>query len=281
MKYFVKFLYFFIYSNLFIAICAVLMVNQTFRFLLQTSIHWKFAGFIFFSTLCSYSFHWYLTTDSLLPSYRIQWLKKYRYIHVVLFFTGMAGALFFFQYLLPHWHWLLLSALITFLYSAPKVPHKYFRALRKVANGKTLFLAFVWTYVTTILPVIIDDKPWNTEYILFTISRFSLIYAICLLFDYRDREDDKVAGVVSIITSMKEKNITLLFSFAILMAIVSTAWMIQFSVSTRSVCILLIPVVLTALLYNKARRDFNDFFYYFVLDGLMALSAALMLIPGI
>mgnify|MGYP000433305740 CR=1 FL=1 len=272
---------FFIYSNLFIAACAILMVDQTSRLLLHEETDYYLAGFILFSTICSYSFHWYLTSGSLIPSPRIEWLKKNKIVHAFLFFIGLAGAGYFFYYLLSFWFWLLIAAIATFLYSAPKIPHPWFRALRKVAIGKTIFLAFIWMYVTTILPVIVSGHEWNGGFILFAISRFFLIYAIAILFDYRDRQDDKAAGVKSLITYLSEKSITRLFFFSIIVLTGTTLFMLCYDYSLLSAAILLIPGLITAALYNYARRNFRDMFYYFVLDGLLAFSALLMLIPGI
>jgi len=273
--------FFFVYSNLFIAGCAVAMVEQTYRLMLDRPVNIHFLFFVLFSTLCSYSFHWYLTANSVLPSPRIRWIEKNRYIHVAFFITGLTGAGIFFFFLLPHWHWLLLSALVTFLYSAPKIPHPFFRALRKIALGKTIFLALVWMNVTTLLPLLIAGEPWRTDFTLFTMGRFFLIYAICILFDYRDRQDDKTAGIRSLITYLDERGILYLFSFSLLVFAVTTACLYLYDYPVAIIIILLIPGIITAGLYNYARRNFSDLLYYFILDGLMAFSALIMLIPRI
>ncbi|NOT50157.1 MAG: UbiA family prenyltransferase [Chitinophagaceae bacterium] len=275
---FKRLLQFYVYSNLFIAACAVLMVYQAGWLLLGEDPPCFLTGFVLFSTICSYSFHWYLSSGSVIPSERIQWLKKYRFIHIILFITGLVGVGFFFYHLREYWFWLLLSAFATFLYSAPKIPHPLFRLLRKVAIGKTIFLAFVWMYVTSVLPVMVTNAAWNTGFTLFAISRFFLIYAICILFDYRDRQDDKAAGVRSLITYLGEKSITGLFYFSILVFFASTLLLLNYNYRLLPVILLLIPGVITAALYDYARKNFGDMFYYFVLDGLMAFSALLMLV---
>lgn len=271
----------FVYSNLFIAGCALLMVNQTSHFLLHAKPDIHLLAFVFFATICSYSFHWYLTSSSVIPSPRIDWLKKFRVIHVVLFFIGLCGAAYFFYHLIKYWPWLMIAAVATFLYSAPKIPLQLFRILRKVAIGKTIFLAFVWMYVTSVLPVVVSGQKWNGGFILYAISRFFFIYAICILFDYRDRADDKSVGVRSLITYLSETGITLLFSFSILVFVATTLCLLFYDYDHLSLIMLLIPGIITALLYNYARRNFGDMFYYFYLDGLMALSALIMLIPGL
>jgi 4-hydroxybenzoate polyprenyltransferase len=269
---------FFVYSNLFIAACAVLMVNQSYQLLIHTTPDLYFLAFVFFSTICSYSFHWYLSYSALLTTSRAKWLQRNQKLHIIFFIAGFSGSAVFFFYLITYWPWLLLGAVITFLYSAPKIPNRYFRILRKVAIGKTIFLAFVWMYVTSILPIVISGQAWRPDFYLFIISRFSLIYAICILFDYRDREDDKSKGIRSLITYLSEKGIRNLFVLSLVLFFVASLGMLFYQYSLLTVFLLLIPGIIVAALYNYARKNFSDMFYYFVLDGLMALSAMLTLL---
>ena len=122
------------------------MVWQTNHLLLNDYSNNYFLFFVFFSTITSYSFHWYLTTESAIPSPRIEWGERNKTLHLVLFIIGIIGTGIF------------------FLYTAPKIPHPLFRSLRKIAVGKTLFLAMVWMFVTTILPIEIAEQPWKTEF---------------------------------------------------------------------------------------------------------------------
>src|SRR5258705_13772696 len=217
---------FFVYSNIFIATCAILMVGQADQLLLHTQPDPYLLGFVFFSTICSYSFHWYLSSDSAAGSSRSLWQQRNHYIHVILFFAGLAGAVIFFIILSKHWFWLMLSAVPTFLYTAPKIPHPYFRVLRKIALGKTIFLAMVWMYVTTILPVMVAYDGWRGDITLFVVSRFFLIYAICILFDRRDRKEDKVKGIRSLITYLNERGIKTLFVMSLMIFAAATVGLV-------------------------------------------------------
>lgn len=257
------------------------MVYQTYQFVIRQAPDNNLLYFVFFATITSYSFHWYLTSHSEIPSERIGWTNTHRYIHIILFIIGVAGSVFFFIALYTHWFWLCLSAIITFLYSAPKIPNKHFRALRKIAIGKTIFLAFVWMYATTILPIIIAGINWTADIILFIIGRFFLVYAICILFDYRDRKDDKAAGIRSMITYFSEKGVNALFATSLLIYMAASLLLFNYNYSIKSIFFLLIPGAITAFLYNYAKRNLNDFFFYFILDGLMMFSALLMIIFGI
>ncbi|HEY4205649.1 MAG TPA: hypothetical protein VGM31_02510 [Puia sp.] len=269
---------FFIFSSLYIALCAVLMVWQTGELLLGSPPSERLVGFVFFSTICSYNFHWYLTPYSVNPSRRASWTQRHKVVHFILYLVGLVGSAVYFFYLLPHIIALCFGAFVTFLYSAPKVPHPFFRRLRDVAVGKTIYLAFVWMYVTTVLPLVVAGATWSGGAILLVLSRFFLIYAICILFDYRDREDDKKDAIRNLITMLTEKGIDRLF-FASLTAFgISTLGLAFFHFPGFYILLLLTPGIITALLFNRAKRDFSDYLYYVVLDGLMMFSGLLMLI---
>ena len=49
--------------------------------------------------------------------------------------------------------------------------------------------------------------------ILFVISRFFFVYAICIMFDFRDRADDKATGIRSMVTAFSEKGVDGLFFY--------------------------------------------------------------------
>ena len=76
---------------------------------------------------------------------------------------------------------------------------------------------------------------------LFAASRFFLIYGICIVFDYRDREDDKDEGIRSMINYFDEKGVNRLFSFSMIAFVVFTLGLLFTGVSLGAVIVLLIP----------------------------------------
>ncbi|HRN56736.1 MAG TPA: hypothetical protein PLL71_09805 [Agriterribacter sp.] len=269
---------FFINTNLYISFCAVLMVGQTNQLFLLSHHNTVFYLFVFFATLCSYNFHWYLTPLVPSASPRMAWNHRYRTLLFCMYSISLLLSLYFAWQLSDYWLPISIGVFATFLYSAPKIPHKYFSLLSKVAIGKTLFLTFVWMYVTTALPVMVADAEWTTGHTLFCISRFCLIYAICILFDYRDREPDRAQGVKSMITWMSEKNILLLFLVSLGLYAISTMALYGPAFSVFTIILLLIPGGIVLGLYHYAGKHFSDFLYYFVLDGLMMFSSLLTLL---
>ena len=281
MNLFRKLFDFFLFSSLYISICALVMIHQTDHLLIDAAPSYDLSAFVFFSTMCSYNFHWWLTPYSTQYSSRIQWANEHKGWHLILYLVGLLGSAFFFYMLREHWLALSFAAFITFLYSAPKLPQTIFKELKKVAIGKTLYLAIVWTYVTTILPLIVADASIDGKAILFIISRFGLIYSICILFDYRDREDDKKNAIRSMITYFNEVGINRIFWLSLAISALATITFHFRSFSWPIAFCLMTPILLTAALYSYSKKNFSDHFYYFVLDGLMMLSGLIMMIFGI
>lgn len=268
----------FVFSSLYIAICAVVMIWQTSRLLLATAPSGRLLGFVFFSTICSYNFHWWLTPKSASASHRVNWTNRHKLLHFILYLVGAVGSGVYFLYLWRYIPALLFGVLLTFLYSAPKLPQKMFRQLQHIAVGKTIFLAAVWTYVTAVLPVVISDSPWHPSFFWWVASRFFLIYAICIIFDYRDRDDDKAHGIRSLITLFDERGIDRLFTLTISLFFLTSIALSVFHFPAFYILLLLVPGLLTAALYRTAKRNFSDDLYYIVLDGLMMFSGLLMLV---
>ncbi|MBE7171575.1 MAG: UbiA family prenyltransferase [Williamsia sp.] len=268
-----KLFHFFIFSSLYIAGCAVLMVYQTDRLLHLRYDYLPCYLFVFFSTICSYNFHWYFTPDTPAEEIRIRWTQRHKGLHVVFYIVGLIGAGVYAWHFIGHWFWLGVAVVLTFLYSAPKIPFYPFTLLRKIAVGKTIFLAAVWTYVTAFLPAIFSNRPWTLAATLFCLNRFFFIYAICIVFDYRDRISDKQEGIRSMITLFSEKGIDRLFWISMGLFAVTTLALYYTGFSLPVLTALLVPGIILAFLYNYTKHKTSDYLYYFVLDGLMMASA--------
>lgn len=263
---------FIIFSSVYVACCAILMIWQTNTLLHITEVSKPYYFFVFCATICSYNFHWYLTPADYSTSERILWGARYKALQLVLCGLGALGAAWGFWQLREHWWPLSGAAVLTFLYSAPKVPHPAFVWLRKIAIGKTVFLTAVWIYVTTVLPILIEKQAFSSTMIFLTLHRFFLVYAICMLFDYRDLESDKKEGIRSLITYLDGPGLKKLYIASLILAATFAlalfpvdGWLLTF--------VLLTPVIVTILLTRYAIRNRSDHFYYFVLDGMVMLSA--------
>jgi 4-hydroxybenzoate polyprenyltransferase len=248
---------FFIFSSLFIALCAVLMVYQT-CILFSLPFSFSLAGFVFSGSVCSYNFHWYLTPPKVeQPTEKQAWNISNKKIHFVLFVVGLIGSAVFTFLLLDHWFWLGITAFVTFLYSAPKISHPFFAFLRRIAIGKTIFLAFAWMHVTTLLPMVMNLKTLSSHHVWFVVNRFFYIYAICILFDYRDVEEDKGTGIKSLITYLNEKGIDNLFWGSIVIVVITLGLMVNYFLLTQIVALLVPVIILSLPLLSIKKKHFG------------------------
>ncbi len=272
-----KFFDFVIFSNIFIALCAVAMAGYSTHVFSLGFPPAHFGGFLFFSTLASYSIHWYLTDETTeMTASRTPWLSKNKGLHASFFVISSIGCAFFLAKELGYIKWILPAIFLTLLYTAPKFPFRPFTALKKFILGKTILLALMWAYVTSALPFFIMKQPWNAVHTLFFINRFALIFPICILFDLRDKDYDKLTGVKSLVTLLPPQKIKMVFNIFIIINIITALALGYFSdLSIVDNFILLIPIILTFSLYNRAIKTKNDYLFYFILDGLMALSPIL------
>ncbi|SHE60428.1 UbiA prenyltransferase family protein [Cnuella takakiae] len=251
------------------------MVWQT-CYLFHLPINSSLLGFTFFGTLCSYNFHWYFTPAAFGGSNKTAWSGRNKPVHATLFLIALVGALYCTWLLRAHWGWLLLTAFVTFLYSAPKVPHNWALHLQKIAVGKTIFLAFAWAHVTALLPLLVYNADQSDKAVFFVVNRFFLIYAICILFDYRDRESDRKEGIRSLLTWLEHEGILILFWTIMVAFGLSGILLYGQGMPLVSVVALSIPGLIVAGLQPYSMRHSGDYHYYFVLDGLMAFSVPLV-----
>src|ERR1700761_3543153 len=86
-----------LFSSLFISGCAVSMVYQTVRLLHLGGVPDDLFAFVFWATMSSYNFHWYLTPGAYSSSERIGWSARHKRLELGLFlFSGLFAAYYLF-----------------------------------------------------------------------------------------------------------------------------------------------------------------------------------------
>jgi hypothetical protein len=271
---------FFLFTSLFIALCAVAMAFQT-AYLFRLPHQFVFYGFVFCGTMCSYNTHWGFTPKHFQNPISRNGLAQIPIaLHIVLAIAAFIGAIVFFLLMWPHWFWLAGAGLLSALYTAPKLPLPFAPLMQKVAFGKTIFLTLAWTYITATLPLLLTNTPIETPQILFVVNRFYLIYSICIIFDLRDRENDRKEGIKSIITSESLPAIDRIY-WGSLLVYFATALALGLYFPITVVLAFLVPGLILAFGYTWFKKQQADYVYNFILDGLMVFSLPLLLLFGI
>jgi 4-hydroxybenzoate polyprenyltransferase len=253
------------------------MVYQT-VLLFQLEVPRSFFAFVFTGTFCAYNFHWLLTSlDHQHLSTKAAWSIAHRKLHLAAFLAGGLACLYFFWQLRDKTALIFIAGTLTFLYSAPKIPIPPFTWLKKIAVAKTVYLALSWTFVTSLMPLLFKHSQLTNLEIQYGVERFFYIYAICILFDFRDREADRRDGVRSMITDLNDQGINFLFYASVTVASALSCFYYP-HFSFLGLLAMILPTLVLILLYPSSKKNFSDFRYYFILDGLMMASTPLLVL---
>jgi hypothetical protein len=199
-----RFFYSFVFGNFFIAICAMAMVFSTF---LMNGLPVKitlFTVFLTTSTFLLYNFHRmsfklnYASRREMIDSLRSIALHPAEFIFyilgfILLFFCLASLPARIFPILLP-------LAILSLLYSIPLITYRKKKArLLEIFLIKTPVLALVWGVSTTIIPLIEQNISLSSSFVLLQVfSRSLFIFALCIPFEIRDMEKDKINNVKTI-----------------------------------------------------------------------------------
>ncbi len=267
-----------VFGNFYIAGAAVVMcyyTDLTFNRFVQPDIFW----FVFFSTMSSYSLHWFLTpTVSGETGDRIRWTLRHKALLGALFLFSLPLTAYYFYLLKEYAFWIALPAVVTFLYTAPKIPFAPFIWLRRFVVGKTLYLAIVWTYITVVLPLRLSGGGWSESAALFFVNRFFLILPVCMLFDYRDKTEDRKSGIKNIVAYINDRQLEALYVVMLILFFTASLRLYFLRLNIIELFILILPQLILSLIFAKSKIYKLDYWFYILLDGTMAFSGVLCLI---
>jgi hypothetical protein len=246
-------------------------------FLFDLKIDSVYFLFVFFATLSSYSLHWYFTeikSDKYIDS-KDQFRNHYTIHHRKLLFSQFLIAsvtCIYLLYLQKEMIAFAIPAIIaTFIYSAPKFPIRALKNLEGKALAKTFYLAAVWIYVTSVIPFLLSNTKWTSEIIIFQLANFTFLYVICLLFDYRDQHKDQIKFIL-IDTNLYFNKI--IYTLTCIFGLFIIA-MIYLKGSIGIMIGLMASFIFMLVTLKKSTQTKSDYWFYFVLDGLMALPSLL------
>lgn len=272
----VSLLEFVLFSNGFIALCAVVM-SQTTALLFHRVLPTFWLPFIFVATLSSYALHWNLTPLTADLAERNQWHRRHKPLLRVICLGSASVGLVLLTQLLPYLPYFIPIIVATLLYTAPKLDYRPFRLLRRVAILKTAYLALVWTLVTVILPLLITAPDWNTDLTVWVLNRFLFIYSICFWFDYRDRDEDRKARWLTLVSRMDLRRATRVFYAILSCFTLSEVLLLERGMRVGQVASVGIPMFILAVSIHYIPVWRSDYWYYLYLDGLLMLSGLLLL----
>ena len=263
-----RLLHFILTHSIFVSCCAVALCYETFL-LLQIEVSFPILCFVFFSTICSYNFYW-LMCKFYYNANTNNFLKN-NLTYISLFCLGAISALCFFINstlgLIP----VLISLVLTIMYSMPLLPFQFAIKLRQIGFAKTILLAFTWALVTVMLPVANSTIPNIPTLILF-FNRFLFMLFLCIIFDRRDASLDKINNVQSLVSKMDLAKLKNIYYVLLFLYFLTSCLFIYTSHSLIHLLQSVFMVIVLVAAFRKSLQPQSYFFYYFYVDGLMLVS---------
>ena len=195
---------FFVFRNVWIAVCAVSMLEETRWFFGEHVYIDALSVFIFFATFFEYNLHSFGGKLNPLQPWSIAKYLAVSNIKPILrtcVIIGFLGALVSFFFLSKNvMITTILLAMFTISYTVPLIKKREkFVRLREITYLKIFTVAFVWSFLTVIVPMLDFTNPISvTEAIIIFLRRFLFIYAITIPFEIRDMERERLYGNISL-----------------------------------------------------------------------------------
>ena len=159
-----------------------------------------------------------------------------------------------------------------------------FIRMREITYLKVFTVAFGWTFITVVIPLLpVLGSISGKELAIIILRRFLFIYAITIPFEIRDMERERRFGNISLpmiygIRKMKAVGIIMLVLFCILSAVQEKYFL--FDVASRKPIFfpLLASAATAAFLIVFASDKKTNWYYKFWTDGTMILQFLLLLL---
>lgn len=267
-----KWLHFILSHSIFIAVCALALTFQT-ALLLQINIDLFVYGFIFFATLCSYNFYWILSKLSFATKRNIPAILKKQATGCLMLFISSVGLLYCLLQSAVPFHFVATAFLLTVLYAVPLLPFSFLKFTRKAGVLKTILLAFTWAYVTVIIPLQKDYGLLNGADLFILSRRFLFMLMLCIIFDNRDKDLDKIRGLRSLATDLRASTLRLLIYIIFILLFSSNFLFRNYGITLSQSIALQVSTLALLAVYFYSNKKQGYLFYYFFVDGMMLFSA--------
>jgi 4-hydroxybenzoate polyprenyltransferase len=284
-KYLRQALDFLLYSNIFIALCAVSQGLVTY-WLVEAKPDTCVLGLLFCSTLALYNFSILLSKPEkpeISRFQRVRWIFSHYRLMITLTIISSIAIIPLSFFLNTSSNILLIGlGLISIAYNLPivSIDDKQF-SLRNIPGVKLFIIAMVWAASCVLLPIFeIAGNNYSTitlnETILLFLKRLFFIAAIAVQFDVRDIFQDKSNRLKTIPVIFGEKN-----SLLICQVLLASYLLLLFNFTKKidgNFFALSLTILLSGWLIFKSKWKKNEYYYFLLLDGTMILQLIMLLI---
>jgi 4-hydroxybenzoate polyprenyltransferase len=288
---------FLIYSNIFIALCALALSTETFVLLKVDISYYWYPLLLFFCTLFTYSLHYYSKLKKNKNDTRSLWGHRHKPVlisAVIISAIAIAAiSIWKVNYLLGLQNgsfnyfnlFLFISVPLLSLAYTHSIKPGNKKAIRNIGWLKMFFLSFIWTFTTTLLPILLFPSCLPVEISLLRVlsllfHRFCFIASLSILFNIYDYEEDKAEGITTIAVTMGTQKILQLGArFTLLFNLISAVWLaLTFRLYNPLYWLaLLAPVLLLYLSFIYFKNTTDKAAFALRYDGMMIVKSLLLI----
>ncbi|RYF96873.1 MAG: hypothetical protein EOO00_01605 [Chitinophagaceae bacterium] len=277
---------FLLFSNVFIALCAVAQCLVTYH-LLQAQPDKYVLAFTFFATLGLYNFSMLLAkpkNPQNSPYVRVRWIfSHHRLIISITLISILCVIPLGLWYLSIESQFLMVfTGLLAVGYNVPFLTlNQQQIGLRNIPGIKLFLIALVWSVSCVLLPIVELEKSHDIHIssaatLLLVAKRFLFIAAITVPFDIRDLFQDKLYALKTIPVILGEKKAYL---FCQILLIGYFALLLLFRQAIYpDVIALTITLIIAGWLIFKSNIKKNEYYYFLYLDGTMLLQYLVLIL---
>lgn len=280
---------FLLFSNLFIAICAVAQGLVTYH-LLNVQPDRYILAIIFFGTIGVYNFSMLLSkpkNPENSPFVRVRWIfSHHRLIISITLISVLCLIPLGLLYLSIEAKLLMIfTALLALGYNIPFLTLNNQKiGLRNIPGIKLFLIALVWSVSCVLLPVVELEHNYqinisSAETLLLVAKRFMFIAAITIPFDIRDLFQDKLYALKTIPVMLGEKKAYIFCQF-LLLGYLGLLLLFSQTINADTIALAL-TLLLTGWLILKSNIKKNEYYYFFYLDGTMLLQYLILVVVSL
>ena len=262
------------------ALCAVAQGSLTFYLIGSKPIQ-PVLGLLFIATIAIYNFSILLSKPQKPENSaqkRVRWFfSHYRLMVTLTVVPILLLAPLFFLVSVPARILLIFLAVLSFAYGLPlfAVGESKF-GLRNIPGLKIFLITLVWTMSCVLLPILeaqarqmVTLSLYDTT--IFMAKEFLFIGALAIPFDIRDIFEDKQSGLKTIAVALGEKN-AYFFCEALLLGYIALLFLYRDNGFGVNLWALVASVVITGWLIFKSKWKKDEYYFFFLLDGLLILQ---------
>ncbi|RYD89833.1 MAG: hypothetical protein EOP54_24950, partial [Sphingobacteriales bacterium] len=276
---------FLLFSNVFMALCAVAQALVTF-YILGTEPVFAVLALLFTSTLGIYNFCILITppkNPEHSPYLRVRWFFSHYRLMVSFTIICMLSLIpLFFMVSMPSKMLLVFMGIVSVAYGLPLFTlgsQKF--GLRNIPGLKAFLITLVWVLSCVLLPVLEAQERHLADIsmrdtIIMLAKRSLFIAALTVPFDIRDLFYDSRAGLKTVAVVLGEKK-AYLFCQLLLAGYIVLLFMFRNEGFTPNFFALTFTALLTGWLIFKSTWDKNEYYYFFYLDGVLILQYIFLL----